>query len=163
MTTNANFQRDLIIGQLFENKAQKRLIEYLNNKARVIEICFDYRYDFKTSHNMKYECKLNRKAFLTNTIFIEFESFKKPSGISKTEADYYIIIILKPSSKDMYLLISTYELEQLIKEKQYKRIFKDHLKSGYIFDIHTILKLSVDINEFYEEINDTNTSLDELT
>jgi hypothetical protein len=74
-------------------------------------------------------------------------AFKKPSGLSISEADFYIFVIPKALSKDLYLLISTNEIQQIISKKLYKMNYVDKLKSGYILDIHIILKNSININE----------------
>ena len=50
----------------------------------------DYRYDFKTCDKLRYEVKTDELSLKTNNLFIEFESYKKPSGISITKANYYI-------------------------------------------------------------------------
>ena len=44
-------------------------------------------------NNISYEIKTDIRAATTNNIFVEFIQNGKLSGISKTEADNYIIII----------------------------------------------------------------------
>jgi hypothetical protein len=144
MSIYEKFQRDLIVGQHYEKLASEILISYLQNGARVLSFNDDYKYDFITSHSFKYEVKLNTSQ---TVVFIEYLAFKKPSGLSISEADFHIFVIPKALSKDLYLLISTNEIQQIISKKLYKMNYVDKLKSGYILDIHTILKNSININE----------------
>ena len=55
--------------------------------------------------------KMMIKASSTNNIFIEFLQFNIPSGIDKTEADYYILII----SLNEYILIKTDTIKKINK------------------------------------------------
>jgi hypothetical protein len=137
------FQKQLIIGQYWELQAQKVIIKYLKESVHVIEICNDYKYDFRLSNNITYECKMNSNRL---NIFVEYLQFGKPSGISITQADYYIFIIPNPIS-DYFLLIQIDDLKELIKKKMYKKNYVDEFKSGYIIDYHTILKYAIDINQ----------------
>jgi hypothetical protein len=87
------FQKLLKVGQYWENEAQKVIIKYLNESVHAIEICNDYKYDFRLSNNETYECKMNSNRL---NIFVEHLQFGRPSGISITQAEYYIFIILHP-------------------------------------------------------------------
>ena len=91
------------------------------------------------SNGLKYEVKADIKAVLTNNIFIEYLQFNIPSGIDRTESDYYIIII--PLSE--YILIKTNIIKKLINNKQYKFIIKpnktNNFTAGYIFEKHLII------------------------
>jgi hypothetical protein len=111
------FQKLLKVGQYWENEAQKIIIKYLNNSVHVIEICNDYKYDFRLSNNITYECKMNSNRL---NIFVEHLQYGRPSGISITQAEYYIFIIPHPMS-DYFLLIQTDDLKELIKKKIYKK------------------------------------------
>jgi hypothetical protein len=53
---------------------------------------------------VKYEVKADRYMFKTNNVLIEYESNKKASGISITEADYYAIFEVDDKRVSPYLL-----------------------------------------------------------
>jgi hypothetical protein len=137
------FQKQLIIGQYWELQAQKVIIKYLKESVHVIEICNDYKYDFRLSNNITYECKMNSNRL---NIFVEYLQFGRPSGLSITQADYYIFIIPNTMS-DYFLLIQIDDLKELIKKKMYKKNYVDEFKSGYIIDYHILVKYAVDINQ----------------
>ena len=80
--------------------------------------CSDFKYDLKIGVAKELELL---EIFETNNIFIEYESRNKPSGISKTKADYYCIVI-----KNIFHLIPT----QLLKQKCRKYIGTDRDKLG---------------------------------
>ena len=80
--------------------------------------CPDFKYDLKIGvakeiellnifETKTIEVKYDRKAHITKNIFIEYESRDTPSGISKTHADYYCIII-----KELFHIIPTDILKQ---------------------------------------------------
>ena len=69
MEYNSDFAYDLKVGQLKEQE----LSDILSNK--------------------KIEVKNDLKAHKTGNVFIEYQSRNKPSGIAKSEADYYCIFI----------------------------------------------------------------------
>lgn len=84
----------------------------------------------------KYEVKADRFMFKTNNVLIEYESNKKASGISITEADYYAIFEIDNDKYELYL-IPVQEIKQLISEKMYKRKIScgyNKLSQCYLFD-----------------------------
>ena len=84
----------------------------------------------------KYEVKADRFMFKTNNVLIEYESNKKASGISITEADLYAIFELDGDKYELYL-IPVQEIKQLISEKMYKRKIScgyNKLSQCYLFD-----------------------------
>jgi len=84
MKRNSNFKFDLKLGQLAEDS----ISDLLSNKS--IEVKRDFR------------------SLETGNVFIEYSSRGKASGISKTEADFYCIII----SDERYIFVSTKELKE---------------------------------------------------
>lgn len=88
MNYNSNFEHDLSIGQLGE----KGLGQLLDNS--------------------KIEVKTDLKASDTGNVFIEYESRKKPSGISTTKADWYAFIL----SKENIIIIKTSKLKMICRE-----------------------------------------------
>ena len=84
----------------------------------------------------KYEVKADRFMFKTNNVLIEYESNKKASGISITEADYYAIFEIDNDKYELYL-IPVADIKQLISEKMYKRKIScgyNKLSQCYLFD-----------------------------
>ena len=73
----------------YEIEAAKRIIN-LNN-TEIIKWCNNYKYDFITSEDLKYEAKTEPMSLQTNNFFIEFLGYGKPTGISSTKSDFYII------------------------------------------------------------------------
>lgn len=84
-----------------------------------MEYSNDFRYDLKLGqikekelgdilNDKSIEVKTDLKAAETGSVFVEYESRGKPSGISKTEADYYCFVV----SKDSFILIKTEKLKE---------------------------------------------------
>lgn len=83
-----------------------------------MEYSNDFRYDLKLGqikekelgdilNNKSIEVKTDLKAAETGSVFVEYESHGKPSGISKTEADYYCFVV----SEESFILIKTKSLK----------------------------------------------------
>lgn len=85
-----NFREDITFGE----KGQQIIREFLEKRGfEFIEECTDCRYDLKMSYKSKgysYEIKTDIYPRDTGNIVVEFESRGKPSGISVTEADYFV-------------------------------------------------------------------------
>lgn len=84
-----------------------------------MEYSNDFRYDLKLGqikekelgdilNDKSIEVKTDLKAAETGSVFVEYESRGNPSGISKTEADYYCFVV----SKDSFILIKTEKLKE---------------------------------------------------
>lgn len=84
MEYSNNFEYDLKVGQVKE----RELADILENKTVEVKKCTD--------------------AF--SSIFIEYESRGKPSGISTSKADYYCIVL-----KKSFVIIETEKLKKLCK------------------------------------------------
>lgn len=85
MKHNSDFKYDLKLGQIGER--------YL---ADILE-------------NQKIEVKTDLQANKTGNVFIEYESRNKPSGIAKTEAQFYTFIL----SNELIILIDTDSLKDI--------------------------------------------------
>lgn len=118
------FYKNLKKFQPYEKEAAAR-IEKLNN-VKILSFCDNNKYDFITDDNIKYEVKTEPASLKTNNFFIEFKGYGKPSGISTTEADYYII-----SDTINYYLISVYKLKLLVENSRIIST-KDKLTFGYL-------------------------------
>ena len=89
-----NFKKDVLKGEDGEDIIKDYLINY---GFEFLSKNKDYRYDLKMLYKDKeitYEVKTDIYPRDTGNIVIEFESRGKPSGISVTEADYFITYFL---------------------------------------------------------------------
>ena len=85
MEYNSNFKYDLKVGQV----AEQALADILENKT--------------------IEVKRDLKAKTTGNVFVEFESRGKPSGIAKSEADFWCFVL-----EDHYIIIPAEELKKIV-------------------------------------------------
>ena len=91
-----NFKDDLIFGQYFE----KQSLLYLDSYDLVTFPCkytkhpdYDYVVTHKCGRIEKYECKADRRCNFTGSFFIETANKNgKPSGLSTTKANTYILM-----------------------------------------------------------------------
>lgn len=99
-----------------------------------MEYCNDFKYDLKVGQigeqllneilTLKtIEVKRDSWIYKSGNIAIEYESRNKPSGIAKSEADYWSIIF-SGDYKDELILI--------IKENRLKEICREYYKKGNI-------------------------------
>ena len=65
------------------------------------------------SDGKKIEVKYDRMAHLTGNIFVEVYSMDKPSGISTTQANYWIFVIDK---KDYAIILNVKKLKELCRQ-----------------------------------------------
>lgn len=121
---NLDFKSDLKLGVNGETEVLNFLIK---NGASLINTNNDNKYDLKVIKNNKeitYEIKTDVKCaplFDTGNIFIEYESRNKKSGISVTEADWFVTYFLY--FKELWF-IKTETLKKLIVENNFPT-FKD--------------------------------------
>jgi hypothetical protein len=131
------FYKNLEQYKPYETEAAKRIEGKFNKK--VIKWCNTNRYDFKTEDDIKYEVKTEPSSLKTNNFFIEFEGYKKPSGISVTKSNYYII-----SDTINFYLIPTHKLKELIENNTFKIVSTfDKLTFGYLINKHIIIQQSI--------------------
>jgi hypothetical protein len=121
---NLNFKTDLILG----NDGEKTVVDFLTSKGHTfIETNDDYRYDLKMIVNNKettYEIKTDVKCaplFDTGNIFVEFHSRGKASGISVTEAKWFVTYF---KYFNELWFIKSKDLKTLIQNNDFA-IFKD--------------------------------------
>jgi hypothetical protein len=134
------FLKKLEDNKKYEVEASQRI----KNKYNVDIVSFNnnYKYDFITSHNIKYEVKADKASIKTGNFFLEFECYNKPSGILTTEASYYII-----TDTTNYYLISVDKLKELINNLKNKKLIiikfvTDEIGTTYGFIINK--KLIID-------------------
>jgi hypothetical protein len=115
MKLNNNFKHDLEVGQL----AEKNLADIFSNST--IEVKMDFM------------------AYKTGNIYVEYESYKKPSGIATSEADFWCIYIMTEKGKrlqknpklklekedvETIILLSLKNLKHLCKTKYFRKDVK---------------------------------------
>ena len=83
------FLRQLKKYQKYEILAAEKIS--ILNGVIILNYNEDKKYDFITSDYLKYEVKCDEYSLKSGNVFIEFYGYDKPSGITTTEADYYII------------------------------------------------------------------------
>ena len=108
--TYENFLIKLKKYQPYEELASEKIC--LLNSVSVLNTCNNYKYDFETSDGIKYEVKADEMSLRTNNFFIEFIGYGKPSGITTTEAKFYILTDTK-----IYYLIDVDELKKICIDK----------------------------------------------
>jgi hypothetical protein len=134
MSDYSDFKKCLKIGQIFEKKAQLKLVEYYKNKYFVVNENDNYEYDFMLSNGKYYEVKYCSLSNGSNTIFLETVAFKKPSGINTTKANFYIFVINRQVGL-LFVKIKVKNLLRIIKKSLFSRYFKDNKKAGYVIQI----------------------------
>ena len=87
-----------------------------------MKYCSDFKYDLEIGQikekelaeiftNATIEVKNDLAAHKTGNVFVEYESRNKPSGISKSQSDYYCFCF-----NDSYHIIKTEELKELCRK-----------------------------------------------
>lgn len=95
-----------------------------------MEYCSNFKYDLevgqikeielgKILNNKKIEVKTDLQGAKTGNVYVEYQSRNKPSGIAKTESDYYCFVI----SDYSFFFIKTSELK--IKCRKYLNTDRD--------------------------------------
>ena len=110
----SNFQNDLQYGQKYEEKALKYLdydtVEHMEGYFKEYDLIIT-----KDEVKTKIEVKSDRRAQFTKNLAIEFECNGKPSGVSTSEADYWMYFIVYDDRNDEVFKIPVSELKKLIK------------------------------------------------
>ena len=109
------FYKELKESQIYEKRAAEKIC--VKNHVEIDHFCENYKYDFQTSDGLKYELKHDKASIVTGNFFIEYASNDNPSGITSTQANFYIIV-----SGDEYYLIKTDDINEMIQEKKYHKM-----------------------------------------
>ena len=101
-------------------------------------------YDF-TSNGVKYEVKADRLAYKYggNTMFVEYECSGQPSGISTTEADYWMYFMVKPSGAYKVFCVPVEDLKEWCQGCVSKSGGDGYRARGYIVPVRTSPLLEV--------------------
>lgn len=115
----STFHSDLAFG----DKYQEKFIASMTPQPSYLEVKKGYfkPYDF-IADNVKYECKADRMAHKTGNLCIEYYSRGKPSGISTSEADFWIYMLVAPDGEvsDTFKIPASV-LKEEIEKKSYWR------------------------------------------
>ncbi len=114
-----NFRLDLATAKETEKEAVEKLHKHL--KIKNVSFNTDYKYDFRlefegTTKPRTYEVKEDFQCGQTGNTVVEYECRGKDSGITTTEADFWIYKL-----DDGFYQISTEKLRGVIKEELYFR------------------------------------------
>jgi hypothetical protein len=125
-----NFREDIILGEEGEVFIKNFLI---SKDFKFISENKDEKFDLLMSYNgrpIKYEIKtdvLLSKEKDTGNLVVEFESRGKPSGISVTQADYFVYFI--PKLKEIWN-IKVENLKNIINNNKLKKVSGGDLDSN---------------------------------
>jgi len=144
---NYDFKKDFPISQETELEVAELLI---TKGAEVISFNNDNKYDILIKYKgkeAKVEVKEDFTCKKTGNIGVEFSCRGKPSGISVSEADFYIYKAHEPTNEIHFYMMKTKNLKKLIKNKLYKRIVNggDRYSNSlnYLFDLEYIKQISI--------------------
>ena len=118
MKYSGSFKHDVVVGQIGEDWAQQLF-----------------------TGEFKVEVKLDSMAHTTGNVFIEYSSRGKPSGISVTDAEYYLYIIAEFNHA---IILNVENLKERLrfyhKHKMYRRNGGDNDTSiGFLVPIEELL------------------------
>lgn len=137
---NYNFQLDLANAKETEKAAVKKLEKWLEIES--VTFNDDYKYDFLIklpASSRTYEVKEDLMCGQTGNTVIEYEYRGKPSGISTTEADFWIY-----KFDDGFYQISVDKLRKVISDQLYFREVTGGDKGSntkmYLFRLATLKK-----------------------
>ena len=132
------FHENLKAFQPYEVSASE-LIKKIYN-VDIVSFCDDARYDFKDANGVSYEVKTEPSSLIYHNNFIEVFAYGKPSGLSITEANYYIFC-----NTTNYCMISVVTLRELVKLHGRFIKTKDKLSHGYLVSCSIIIEQSIEL------------------
>ena len=130
-----NYLKQKRASEIYETISAERVCR--RNNVKIIEICENADYDFKTDDNITYEVKADSMSLKTGNFFIEFLGYGQPSGIDITKSSYYIL-----TDTNIYYLIFTDKLKLLV-ENCSTRKTADGSTFGYLISRKIIIENSV--------------------
>lgn len=133
------FREKLKQFQPYEVIASELIMKYKNTE--IVGFCDDNRYDFITGDGFKFEVKTEPSSMRTGNYFIEYFAYGKPSGITTTQADYYIFC-----NTVHYHMITVKELKELVKQHGRPMTTADRLTRGHLVKCSIINGVSILLN-----------------
>ena len=115
-----NFDKDLQMGEEAQTGAIERIKKEFEGIVIVEKRSRNKNFDIKGNYQnmeIRFEVKWDIMAAKTGNVAIEYESRSKPSGISVTQADYWIYKI-----QDEFYLIETIKIKEAISKGLFHRI-----------------------------------------
>lgn len=104
------FKKDLAFGQRYERIA----LQYYEYKEHRFMNGYFKAYDILFDNKFRVEVKADRNAYFTKHVAIEVEYKSKPSGLSSTEADEWIIFVTTPDQKHQAFRVKSKRLRKLV-------------------------------------------------
>ena len=131
-----NFLKQLEIGQHYEKIAIEK-IQQLYDGITSIDACNDNRFDFVIQpQNLSFEVKYDKLAIKTGHFFIEFYGYGKPTGLTTTQAIFYIL-----TDGKYFFQISVEKLRQLVLGCMVEKT-QDNSTSGFLLNRFVLVKNS---------------------
>ena len=140
-----DFKQDIKIA----NKTERKVAQILINvyKAKILHFEDTYKYDILVEIQEKeytFEIKEDFMCKDTGNVSVEFSFRGNPSGIQKTEADFYLYKIHLQDNKVTYVVHWTRDLIKMINRKKYFRIVNGGDKGSdslnYLFKYEMFIK-----------------------
>jgi hypothetical protein len=157
-----NFNKSLIVKKGMKGEIiSKFYIKYIKCE-NVQNINNDYRYDFLTNKST-YEIKTDYQYKVYKSLFIEFESKSRKSGIFTTQAINYIFICPLEMNEYFLVEVSTEKIKEIIKNNvlkiKYAACFDyndektSYINKGYIlpFELLNDCTTFINFNKFHEK------------
>ncbi len=130
------FNRNVVLFKKYEVEAANRIKAKYNVDVQMW--CNDNKFDFQTTDTIKYEVKTEPASLQTFNCFIEYFAYGMPSGISISEANYYII-----TDTLNYYLIDINKLKTLCQKYNNIKKTRDNLTSGYLLKKQVVIENSI--------------------
>jgi hypothetical protein len=132
-----NFWKQLKVGQQFELIASNK-IRNLYDGITSLTFNDNNKYDIQIlPHDITFEIKYDALAMKTGNFFIEYYGYGSPSGLSVTEATFYVI-----TDGKYYFKIETAKLKELVLACNIITT-KDKLTKGFALNRFVLIENSV--------------------
>ena len=128
-----NERETTIYGDMIEAKARTAIINYYNVEIKNITDDETHKiniYDFETTNDIKYEVKGDRLSIKTGNFYIEYSAFNKPSGISISTANIWMLLY-----GESFYCISSDELKKLCRKYKDKKACCNFETIGYLIPV----------------------------
>ena len=144
---NYDFNKDLSIAKKTEEEVSKILA---NKGAKIISFNNDNKYDILMTYKGKritVEVKEDFTCEKTGNVGLEYECRGKDSGISCSQADFYVYKIHQPDHQIKFYMMKTSDLKKLIKNRFYHRVVNGgdpgSNSMNYLFELKYIQQISI--------------------
>lgn len=141
---NYKFSEDLKVAKKTEHEVAELLEKFYCAEIKEFKTNSDYDILAEIKgKEYKFEVKEDFMCVDTGNVALEFECRGKPSGITISDADYYIYKLVMKDGPE-YILHSTKELKAMIEKKKYFRIViggdKGSNTMNYLFKYNAFLR-----------------------